>query len=565
MTKTPETQASESRLSDNQSPDNRSSENPQSELERAAWPELPPELVQLLREAGTEESVDAGHVLFEVGQPGYDFFYIDSGQVDIVDRTRGSVVVSVHGPNFLGELGLLMGQGTFFAGVAARPTQLVRVTGPAIRTLIATVPELSDILVTAFASRRRRLLEWGEGGMTIVGHQGDVDCLRLLEFVSRNRVPHRFVDRGDSGAMAELGDVPNLPDEGTVLINFCGRVLESPAPLDAARLTGLDLTVDKEELFHLAVVGAGPAGLAAAVYAASEGLHTLVIEDTAIGGQAGTSSRIENYLGFSTGISGADLAYQGEIQAIKFGARITVPRRAVGLREVDDCFEVELDDGSYARACAVVLACGVQYRRLPLDRLKELEGAGIYYAATHLEARFCVGTDVVIIGGGNSAGQAAMFLSRHARCTHIVVRGDGLAATMSSYLSDRIHSDPRVRLWTQTQVTELHGDTQLDAVTLTDRGTGEEKVIETRALFIMIGAAPNTDWLRAKDDFGGIELDDKGFVVTGFDGDPFVTSHPGIYAVGDIRSGSVKRVASAVGQGSVVVSSVHRFLAAKES
>ncbi|MCG8456601.1 MAG: FAD-dependent oxidoreductase, partial [Holophagales bacterium] len=318
---------------------------------------------------------------------------------------------------------------------------------------------------------------------------------------------------------------------------------------------GMDLQVEKGELYDLAVVGAGPAGLAAAVYGASEGLCTLVVEDTAIGGQAGTASRIENYLGFSTGISGSELAYQGEIQAVKFGARITVPRRAVALRRIDEGFELTLDDGSRARTRSVVIAAGVQYRRLPLERLEALEGAGVYYAATHLEARLCAGSDAVIVGGGNSAGQAAMFLSRHARCTHIMVRGEGLAATMSSYLSERIHGDPHIRLWTRTEVAALHGEEQLEAVTLRDRDSGETSRVEASALFVMIGAAPNTGWLQ-----GTLELDEHGFVTTGQGGEPYGTSLAGVYAVGDIRSGSVKRVASAVGEGSVVVSAIHRYL-----
>ncbi len=352
--------------------------------------------------------------------------------------------------------------------------------------------------------------------------------------------------------MADLSASCDLPPDGTAVVTGNSRVLVEPATRAVAAAIGMDLAVNKDEVFDLAVVGAGPA---ASVYGASEGLATLVVEDTAIGGQAGTSSRIENYLGFSTGVSGTELDFQGEIQAVKFGARLTVPRRAVGLRRADGGFELDLDDGSCARARAVVLANGVQYRKLPLERLEDFEGAGVYYAATELEARFCAGTNAVIVGGGNSAGQAAMFLSRHARRTHILVRGEGLAETMSSYLSERIHDDPRIRLWTQTEVAGLHGGEALEAVTPRNVATGEETRLPSRALFTMIGAAPNTGWLN-----GVVDLDDKGFVLTGHGGDPFVTSRPGVYAVGDIRSSSVKRVASAVGEGSVVVSAVHKFL-----
>lgn len=529
---------------------------PRNDLEHIAWPILSSEQVELLREAGSERTVSKGEVLFEVGQAGYDLIYLEKGTLEIIDRAGDQVVVAIRGPNVMGELGMLMGQGTFLACVAAENSRIIEVPQAKALEMVATVPEISDLLVTAFAARRRLLIEWGEGGLTIVGRHRDPDSLRLQEFASRNRIPHRFVDRADEAALREIAETCELPPEGSAVVTGRFEVLARPSSRELATALGMDLTVHKDEVFDLVVIGAGPGGLAAAVYGASEGLSTLVIEDTAIGGQAGTSSRIENYLGFSTGISGTELAHQGEIQAVKFGAKITMPRRAVGLRPRDQGFEIDLDDGSIARGRSVVIASGVQYRRLPLDRLQHFEGAGVYYAATHLEARYCAGTDVVIIGGGNSAGQAAMFLSRHARCTHILVRGPGLAATMSSYLSDRIHSDPRIRLRTQTEVSALHGDGPLEAVTLRNRETGEETRISTEALFIMIGAAPNTDWLQ-----GVVDLDDKGFVLTGKVGEPFVTSLPGVFAVGDIRSGSVKRVAAAVGQGSVVVSSVHRWLA----
>ena len=528
---------------------------PRSELEKLAWPTVGSELLDVLREAGETREVSAGEVLFDVGQDGYDLIYIETGSIDIVDRAEDHVVVHIEGPNILGELGLLLGQGTFLAGVVAEPSRIIVIPQERLRGLMSSVPELSDLLVRAFSARRRALIEWGEGGLTIVGHPADAKTIRLLEFVTRNRIPHRFIDRADETAMATVA-APDLPDEGAAVITGRAAVLADPSLRELATALGLDLWVDDCEVFDLVIVGAGPAGLAAAVYGASEGLATLAIEDTAVGGQAGTSSRIENYLGFTTGISGTELAYRGQIQAIKFGARVTVPRRAVRLERRDTGFAVGLDDGSTVLGRAVVLANGVQYRRLPIDGLQELEGAGVYYAATELEARVCSGGDVVIVGGGNSAGQAAMFLSRQARHAHIVVRGDGLAATMSSYLSGRIDADPRITLWTHAEVTALHGGRTLEAVTLRNNAGGDEQRVEARGLFVMIGAAPNTAWLD-----GLVELDEKGFVVTGYEGGPFMTSQPGVFAVGDIRAGSVKRVASAVGEGSVVVSSVHRFLA----
>lgn len=536
--------------------DDRRSSMPRSELERLAWPKLESEQIDRLREVGVEHEVEAGHVFFDVGQDGYDFIQVLRGSVEIVDRTNDRVVATIEAPDFVGELGMLTGQGTFMAGIAGEDSHVIVVPQDELRGLVATVPEISDAIVTAFAARRRLLIEWGQGGLVIVGRETDPETVRLLEFASRSNLPYRFVDRSEDAALAELSAATELPADGLAAITSREAVLTRPEPRDVARALGLDLAASDDEPFDIVVVGAGPAGLASSVYGASEGLRTLTVEDTAIGGQAGTSSRIENYLGFSTGISGSDLAFQAEIQAIKFGARVTVPRRAVSLARRDDGdFRIELDDGTSVVARAVILANGVQYRRLPLDGLEGLEGAGVYYAATELEARFCAGSDVVIVGGANSAGQAAMYLSRTASCTHVVVRGDGLSETMSSYLSSRILDDARIEVWTRTEVSAVGGEGQLERVTLRNRETGEETTMDVGALFIMIGAQPNTDWLH-----GFLELDEKGFIVTGRDGDPFVTSEPGVYAVGDIRSGSVKRVASAVGEGSVVVSGVHRYL-----
>ncbi|MEO1222058.1 MAG: NAD(P)/FAD-dependent oxidoreductase, partial [Pseudomonadota bacterium] len=298
-------------------------------------------------------------------------------------------------------------------------------------------------------------------------------------------------------------------------------------------------------------------GVAAAVYAGSEGLDALVIEDTAVGGQAGTSSRIENYMGFPTGISGTDLTWRGQIQAMKFGTRFVMPRRVVGLdRREDGSFCAKLDDDDEICAKAILVSTGVQYRRLPLEKLEELEGAGVFYSATEMEARFCSKTEAVVIGGGNSAGQAAMYLSRSAAHVHLVVRSGSLAASMSSYLSQRLEADPRITIHYNTKVTQLHGDDWLQGVTFTT--PDGERQIDTRALFIMIGAAPNTDWLS-----GLVETDEKGFVITGANvgrESPFETGTDGIFAVGDVRSGSVKRVASAVGEGSVVVSRIWSYL-----
>ncbi len=514
-------------------------------------------MLERLREAGQTKHLEKGHVLFEIDQDGYDFVYIIEGTVQIVDRRTDQPVAQVEAGHFVGELGMLMGQRTFLAGVVAAAGRYVVVPVPELRRLMDTVPEIGDVIMSAFAARRRLLIERGEGGLVIVGHESDSTALRLREFAQRNQVPHRWVDRDDPDGMATIGE--DVPATGTIAITGRSSMLVDPTPEDVARAVGLDLSARLEDVFDVLVVGAGPGGLAAAVYGASEGLDVLVVEDTAIGGQAGTSSRIENYLGFPTGISGTDLAYRGEIQAIKFGARIVAPRRVVGLTRDGDVFHASLSDGRTVSTRSVVLANGVQYRRLPLDRLAEFEGRGVYYAATELEARFCRGTEAVVVGGGNSAGQAAMYLSRTADHVHVVVRGDGLAASMSSYLTDRIDSDPKITLWTRTEICGLGGGDRLARVTLRRNDTGVEVDVDAKALFIMIGAAPNTDWLA-----GQVELDERGFVLTGQGAgrtSPFATSLPGVFAVGDIRSGSVKRVASAVGEGSVAISAVHEYIA----
>ena len=337
-------------------------------------------------------------------------------------------------------------------------------------------------------------------------------------------------------------------------------VVTDPTPDKIARLLGLNLDFLNDEMFDVLIVGGGPAGVAAGVYAGAEGLCALVVEDVAIGGQAGASSRVENYMGFPTGISGADLVWRGEIQAMKFGTRFAMPRRAARLQHLDNGrFCTTFDNGQRVLAKAVVVATGVQYRQLPLERLADFEGAGIYYAATEIEARYCKGSQAVVIGGGNSAGQAAMFLSRSASCVRVLVRGTSLAASMSSYLLSRLEADPRIVIEYGTEVTALHGTDRLAALTVRELKTGGTRRLDSSALFIMVGAAPNTEWLS-----GMVELDQNGFVITGAGSaaaaSPFATSRPGVFAVGDVRAGSVKRVASSVGEGSVVISKVWEFV-----
>jgi thioredoxin reductase (NADPH) len=336
-------------------------------------------------------------------------------------------------------------------------------------------------------------------------------------------------------------------------------VVEAPTPEKVARLLGLNRELRNDQPFDVLIVGGGPAGVAAGVYAGAEGLCALVIEDLAVGGQAGASSRIENYMGFPTGISGADLVWRGEVQAMKFGTRFALPRRVGRLEALEDgAFCATFESGERVRAPAVVVATGVQYRRLPIPRLAEFEGAGVYYAATEMEARDCRDGEAVVVGGGNSAGQAAMYLSRSAKRVRVLVRGRSLAASMSSYLSSRLEAEPTISIEYGAEVEALHGERRLEAVTIVDRDSGASRTVESRGLFIMVGAAPNTDWLD-----GLVALDPQGFVLTGPGAgadSPYATSRPGVFAVGDVRAGSVKRVASAVGEGSVVISQVWRHL-----
>jgi len=531
----------------------------QDDLQRQAFPVLDRAQIAALCAFGVERSTQPGDVLFEVGDSYYPMVVVIEGRTRILDRSEGAdQLIKESGPGeFHGELGMLTGQRAFAACVVAEPGRVLLVPAAAVHEVIRTVPDLSDLLVTAFAARRQLLMRSAAATLTIVGRANSAPVLALQEFLDRNRIPHRFIARNDPAVTSVLAPFGYPPPAETLVVVRGSRLLADPTTLELARALGLDLVVDQVEPADLLVAGTGPAGLATSVYGASEGLVTVAIDSVAIGGQAGTSSKIENYLGFPSGISGGELAFRGEVQAIKFGARVTVPRRAVALRRRDDYFVVALDDGRELLGRAVVIATGARYRRLGLPEQERFEGAGIYYAATDLEARFCGGNEVVVVGGGNSAGQATMFLSRYARRVHHVYRGSGLRASMSQYLIARLQRVPNVKLWFGTNVVALHGGETLEAVTL--KGPqGDEVRLPVNAVFAMIGAEPCTGWLD-----GTLALDPQGFVLTGPEAgatSTYETSEPGVFAVGDVRAGSVKRVASAVGEGSVVVQAVHRYL-----
>ncbi len=513
--------------------------------------------VDAICEIGGERSYKAGEIVAEIGDVMDTFVYVLEGELEVVNPyTNERLLESGLGPTqFMGEIGFL-NRGTHYLRMRASiDTRVIEAPREAMLDLMSRVPELSDHIITVFAARRRKQFELSNGSVKVIGADRDPAVQAVERFLSRNRIPFESFDM--DARDEETNKVCDLTGHQPSVIVGTDTKLDDPSPRKVAQFLNLDLDMCSQTVYDLLIVGGGPAGVAAAVYAGSEGLNALVIEDMAIGGQAGTSSRIENYMGFPTGISGTDLTYRGQIQALKFGTRFAMPRRVEALaRREDDTFCATLDGGDEICARSILVSTGVQYRRLPIDRLPEFEGKGIYYAATEMEARFCHNSEVIVIGGGNSAGQAAMYLSRSAKHVHLLVRSGSLAASMSSYLSSRLEADPRITIHYHTTMEALHGEEWLDAVTL--KGPDGERRQDARAAFIMIGAAPNTGWLS-----GLVETDEKGFVLTGKDAgreSPFETGTDGIFAVGDVRAGSVKRVASAVGEGSVVVSQIWQYL-----
>jgi thioredoxin reductase (NADPH) len=438
-----------------------------------------------------------------------------------------------------------------------------------LREIVAEDKTLSDLILGAFIARRSILIDIGTG-IKLIGSRFSPDSRRLREFLARNRMPHQWIDlEQDEEADALLSSLGIEPDQTPVVIASGGEILRNPSNVELGRAIGLGSSGSPPPLSDVVVVGAGPAGLAAALYAASEGLDVQGVEVAASGGQAGTSARIENYLGFPAGISGSELAQRAEVQAAKFGARLDVPAAAVGLRSTPGRHEIKLSNGDVATGRTVVIATGAQYRRLDVARLAEFEGGGVYYAATQAEAQLCSGDPVVIVGGGNSAGQAAMFLSGRTSHCRLLIRGDDLAKSMSRYLVDQIERNHSIEIRRHSRVVELGGERELESVTIADTRSGERTRLPARALFVFIGASPHAEWLE-----GQLATDDAGFLLTGrdlqgedlveFDGDRplfLETSRPGIFAVGDVRSGSIKRVASAVGEGSMAVRLIHLRLA----
>jgi thioredoxin reductase (NADPH) len=537
-----------------------------------AFPTLDDAELALLETLGSRRSMTVGEYLYQEGDTTYDFYAIRSGAVDIVVRADGEEQIIVHHSpgSFLGELNLLTGQRVYLSARVVESGEVIVVPRAALQKVIATKPGLGDMILVAFLARRSMLLSGAVAAIRVVGSRYSPESLQIREFLARNRIPHQWLDP-DRDVVVEqlLSAFAVAPSELPVVITS-SEVLRRPTPGQLAEYLGLTINSLPERCFDLVVVGAGPAGLAAAVYGASEGLRTLVIEMTVVGGQAGASSRIENYLGFPTGISGNDLAERAVVQAEKFGAHLTSPCVATSLREEAGHLVIRLSDGTDVAARAVIVASGASYRRLDAARLADFEGNGVYYAATEMEARLCAGSPIVVVGGGNSAGQAALFFAASGSPVTVVIRGHDLAADMSRYLVDRIEIDARVNVRTKSTITGLEGEQTLTSVHVTTDGV--EAVLPCAALFSFIGVDPAAVWLS-----GCAALDEHGFVLTdqslgeahlderwealGRRPFPFETSYPGLFAAGDVRSGSIKRVASAVGEGSAAVRSVHEYLA----
>ncbi len=528
------------------------------------FPQLSEEMAERIGRYGSEEWLEHGTPLFVRGDRNADFFLVLDGTIEIFEQQDDDSikVFTTHSKHqFTGELTLFNEREILVSGRAHQATRVVRVRRSDFRRMMQSEPDIAEIVMRAYILRRVGLIRHSQGAATLVGPGHSADTLRLQQFLSRNGYPLRLVDtEHDAEASALLERLSLGAAELPAVVLSGHRVLRNPTLAVLADKLGLTEPFDHATVFDLAVVGAGPAGLAAAVYAASEGLQTIVVESIAPGGQAGTSSKIENYLGFPTGVSGMALAGRAQVQAQKFGARLAISRAVTRV----DCdvtpFELRLEDDSTVRARAIVIASGARYRKLDVPGFERFEGQGIYYAATAMEASLCRDAEVIVVGGGNSAGQAAVFLAGSVRHVHVLVRSAGLAATMSDYLVQRIANASHITLHVHSEIVSLEGERGLDRVTWRNRRSTEETTRPVTAIFAMIGAEPNTAWVD-----GCLDLDPQGFVVTGAKAgqgadSPYMTSRPGIYAVGDVRSGSVKRVASGVGEGSVVVQAVHRFL-----
>ncbi len=540
-----------------------------------AFPALTEAQINRLRSSGKLRKVNVGDILFEPGNTEVPFFVLLSGSMEIVQPTiTGEREVATHARGeFTGEITMISGQRCLVRGRVTEAGEFLELPIEGFRAIIAKDAELSEIFMRAFILRRLALISNGYGNVIVMGSRHCSGTLRLREFLSRNAYPYNYVDLDTDKTSQELLDrfQVELKDVPVVICNGV-TVLRNPSVQELADCLGFNATINKTQVRDVIIVGAGPSGLAAAVYAASEGLDVLVIENEAPGGQAGSSSKIENYLGFPTGVSGQELASRAITQAQKFGAKMMVAHSVVELNCKNRPYEVVLENGIALPARAVVISTGAQYKKPDIKNLKSFEGRGIYYGATFIEAQLCENEDVVVVGGANSAGQAAVYLAQTARKVYMLVRSE-LSLTMSRYLIHRITGNPQIELHQHTEITGMEGNGELRQVAWHDKTTGETTTRDIKHVFIMTGASPRTTWLK-----GCVAMDDKGFILTGRDLDSSAefakamwplgrppqmleTSLPGVFAVGDVRSGNVKRVASAVGEGAIAIHLVHRALA----
>jgi len=532
--------------------------------------------VQIARIAahGHVRRVERGEVLVEAGVSTSRFFVVTTGQIEIV-RPSGEIeeIVAVFRPGmFTGEVTILSGRRGLAQIRASESGEVIEVDRENLLALVQTDSELSDIFMRAFILRRVELIAQGLGDVVLVGSNHCAGTLRVKEFLTRNGHPYSYIDLDhDDGVQNLLDHFHVTAADVPVLICRGELVLRNPTNQKIAECLGFNEAIDQTQLRDVVIIGAGPSGLAAAVYGASEGLDVLVVESNSPGGQAGSSSKIENYLGFPTGISGQELAARAYTQAQKFGAQLIIAKGAKQLACERKPYAIEIDNGPRLPARTIIIATGAEYRRLALDNLSQFEGAGVYYGATFIEAQLCSGEEVVVVGGGNSAGQAAVFLAQTASRVHMLVRSDGLAESMSRYLIRRLEQNPAIVLRTQTEIVAMEGSAHLERVRWRDNQTGDVETEVIRHVFVMTGAVPTTSWLDRC-----VVLDAKGFIKTGPDlsqddlagaGWPLArtphlleTSLPGVFAVGDVRGGSLKRVASAVGEGSIAVAFVHKVL-----
>jgi thioredoxin reductase (NADPH) len=547
------------------------------EIRSTRAPMLREDQIEVLNSYGRTRKTEVGEVLFRAGDTSNDFIVVLEGEVEVIDDFAGDArtIGVFRAGRFPGELNMLTGQAMYLTAVVRQGGEVLEIPREKLKEVVTEEPNLSDVILKAFLARRAYLMRAGVG-LRIIGSRHSADATRLREIAARNRVPHAWIELEENPEAAEalLERFGAKPSETPVTVWQGEEVLKNPTNAEFARTTGLAIDAPRDRTYDLVVVGAGPACLGAAVYGASEGLSTLALESTALGGQAGTSSRIENYPGFPAGLSGFELASRVLVQADKFGARAAVPQEAVGLRRGEDgLYRIALPEGGEASARSVIIATGAHYRRLGVPQLERFEGVSVHYAATQAEVQSCEGEEVAVVGGGNSAGQAVLFLAGRTRKVYLLIRGDDLRKGMSRYLVDRIMATGNVELFANTEVRELVGEDHLEGIMVENNLTRARRTLGARALFVFIGAEANTGWLE-----GVVELDSRGFVLAGreLDGsaleegsrqerprEPFLleTSLPGVFAAGDVRSGSIKRCASAVGEGAMAVRFVHQYLA----